>query len=437
MPNTHTGVATTFYDDVDYPADGDDADEASISPLEKVQDNTSYLKAEIEDDVTGIVALNTRVDALAALNFPYDDFQRILADSLAAGTALEIYDFDRSANLNLYGALVFANSTSTTMVYYSSDLHHWTKDIVTLAGSDPPANMIMGSAAALTAAWFQWNSTNLKIVKWQKGVGITATATTLSGSGSFATNPHGGGYINSTFVWGMWDGLNNAIIVTSTTATSVSRQAFGTNGDLNHIRGPMVIATDATDAGPATILVAIGNALNNGIVQNQSFFLTTTDGITFTERVFPAVTPGNEQFGGVDYNADQGCFFAASTDMTTHALNVYKSVDGLTWTVVKTLAAPGPSAFLNWQVTAIASAGTVILATVAATSALSGKQYFVYSADLGATWRCVPKFNYTPSGSLVNELRAKLRAAVGQIVFGNGSCVMGSLTLGLQGSVVT
>lgn len=437
MPITHTGNPSTFYDDVDYPADLEDADEASITPLEKIQDNTSYLKAELEDDLTGLGAINNRVDALAALNFPFDYFPTYLyiGTVIASPKHFVIYDFSYSKNLGIYIVLLWENSSSSPRILYSTDLHEWTEDATGAVFAFPPSNLIAGSSSGgVTATGFIYDTTNLKIFKYSIVSGYTITATALASGSNIKSNVHGGIFFQGVFIWGMYDALNNAIIVTSTNGTSVSRQAFGTTGDLNHIRGPMVMASDTAE----TIMVGIGNAPENPIVQNQSFFITSTDGITFSEHTFPAQNPGKEIFGGVCWNDEQSCFFAVSSDSVSFAMNLYKSTDGTTWTFVSTVATPGaPALFLNWQAVGIASVNNSVLVSIVPTTGLGGNHYFVYSADLGATWKCDTQRKYVPANVTAPALNAKLRGRAGQYVFGNTGHVMGSIVVGEQGTAVT
>lgn len=440
MPISHTGDPNAgFTDTIEYPANGDIANEESVSPLDSLLDNDAFLKAEIEDSETGLLAINARIDALGVLNFPYDTLPLYMTINAAGGVSLQLYDFGHSSAQNQYAALFMDRSNNVAKIFSSIDLKTWVQETHTFATTDDCTDLIVGDSALISGCAFRYNATHLYLLKWVKGTSFTATITALAGAGAIARNAHGGEYFNGTFCWFMWDGANNAIVVTSTDGVNVNRQAFGVTNDLNHIRGPMVCSKSPS------ILVAIGNTPQNFAVQNNSFFLTTPDAITFTERVFPAVNPGHEIFGGIGYNEENGCFFAASAkcDASTFLLGVtyiYKSVDGINWTLTRTITNIDGNAGHFYYVTALASAGNAILLTVQIENNSSAPHVFLYSPDLGVTWKFFSKLAYG-SGTLFDDMPSKLRAGNGQIVHGVASAagghVMGSLTMGEQGSAVT
>ncbi|HEX7665037.1 MAG TPA: sialidase family protein [Polyangiaceae bacterium] len=448
MPISYTGNPAVYHPTISYPADGDNADEASISPLEQLLDNTANLKAEIEDPTLGLGALNARFDSIAALNFSGNLRGQMSAD-LGGTHTLGVMDYCEPATAStlrqtpgsgLYSALVYDATSTIHAMYYSTDARDWQKSTVTLAGSDLLANLIAGDTFDCALVF---NATNLGIAKHVVNTSFGKTATTLVGGGSIKANQQGAIFFQSVYCWFLNDGLNNGIIVTSTDGVSVSRQAFGTVGDLEHFRGPGVVTASPT------MLVAIGNTPVNSISQNHNYFLTSTDGISFSERPFPCVNQGKESFGGVAWNSDGGYFVAASYDLVTAKVRIYKSngSDGTTWSLLKELSPstslPGVFAANGCIPTSLASVGSTIVMMVSRNGSAVGATP-IYSSDGGATWKVNAQATYlgqaTPGG-----LVAKLRGYVGQLLLGFGALntgvaqgnVLASLVTGSPGFTVT
>lgn len=436
MPNSYTGNPGSFTPTIEYPANGDYANEESVDPLESLLDNDAYLKAEIENATTGLPALNTRLDGASALNFPYDGLDALLKSQ---SDNILVNDFATTTYLGQFGTQVLPFSvvalcediTSTsTQFAFSSDLRNWQLNTTVLAHASAiySKDLIVGPTYACA---LQYASANLEIVKFNYSAGsVGATVTAIAGSASIADTRYCGVYFNSVFIWGLRDTSNNAIVVTSTNGTTVSRQAFGTVGDLNHVQGPFYWAKNTGE----TLLVGLAS---NTFSQSATFYLTSADGITFTERVFPAVSPGNETGLGLCYNAEQNLWLALTFDQVFGHYRVYSSPDGIAWTKITELTTFNTLTFggKNQLLTGIASTGQTI-AIGSLSIETNPVATLLYSANFGASWQYHPRFAYS-SVLATGLLQAKIYASRGQFIFGAARTVAGSFITGQQGQAVT
>lgn len=430
MGHVYTPTAT-YHTTITFPSDGDFANQASIDPLEALADNDLFLKNEIEDPLTGIGALNLWVDSLAAENWPYEGLSQLLA--APSGDFLELYDF-AVATTGAFFALVEDNTTGRSRVYTSTDLKNWVMDSNVINHSAAPSAVVSCAIAGAvnTVGALQFSATNLGVVKYVKGTSYGATTTSLPGAGNITQSPKCGAYFNGTYVWGLFDSVANGVVITSTDLVSVSRSAYGSLGDLNHIRGPI----DWAVRGDGALLVGLGNSVRNAITQNATFILTSTDGISFSEVAIPTVNPGKEAGSGIVWNAERGVFLVATTDLVSHAVRIYQSANGTAWSLLCAIGAPA-GGFLSMNCDGIASVGNTILLLLSPTAGRSYER-FTYSPDFGATWLTVPRLTYDVS-SYPNsiELQGKVTTKDGQMIFGNATHLMGSLVLRQQGLVVT
>lgn len=362
----------------------------------------------------------------AAAQFINYEFNLAFAtDQSAKDYALTLLDYVGQATALSFTQFAFSSATSITTPAYDAVTHRW----VCIRNTGAAIDFLWSYDGSYWLTGASFTSFNMPEVVAVNPSGIVVAidnalaARSLPVTSTTWSSYTVAGTAGTVFQAATWLPSANLFLAVGSSAGPIARGATSA-GAANWVD----VSTGFGSAAFATIRVAASPTL--GVVfsndANQTAYWTTTNGSTFTARVFPTLVSGESLMTMAFSSSDGWMAISRKADTT---FRTWTSPDALTWTLKSATTS------IRWAPRSLKAIGSVwMLLTGRDTSIDSQRETALYSTDYGATWR-VSNVGMLLAASLIKPV---IHIGTDRFMISNGTTQISFSTVALgQGPTIT